>query len=253
MRRIALTIAYDGTSYGGWQRQKNAKTVQETVENAVLELFGEKVVVMGSGRTDAGVHAIGQIGVMDLSHPIACPNLVLALNSKLPEDIRILKAQETKPDFNPQFDAKKKTYQYTFFDGAIMPPHLRLYAVPCEYPTDWDLVEEALHCFEGTMDFKACCASGSAALTGSKGTVRTVYEARLIRDEKEKIYTIRITGNGFLYNMVRIIAGTVLEVGQGALSLEDMKRALREKDRSGLGQTAPGKGLTLFSVEYEEM
>jgi len=253
MRRIALTISYDGTLYGGWQRQQNAPTIQETIENAIEKLFGEKVVVMGSGRTDAGVHAVGQIGVFDLEHTIPCDRLVLALNANLPDDIRILLAKETKADFNPQFDAKKKTYHYTFYDGTIMPPHLRLYAVPTEYQTNWDLVEETLHCFEGTMDFKACCASGSAALTSVKGTVRTIYEAKLIRNEKEKLYTISICGNGFLYNMVRIIAGTVLEVGKGALPIEAVKKALVDGDRAGLGQTAPAKGLTLYSVEYEEM
>ena len=249
MRRIKLTVGYDGTAYAGWQRQQNGMSVQQTIEEALDGLFHEGTKIQGSGRTDAGVHARGQICAFDLAHPIPLRALILALNATLPDDVRIYGAEEAKADFNPQFDAKRKTYRYRIYDGEVLPPEFRNYAFLPGWRIDWDRAEEAIPLFTGEKDFACCCASGSSAQT----TVRTVYSLRLLRDaEAPGLVTLEICGSGFLYNMVRIIAGTLLEVGKGTISREIIEEAFRSGDRTLLGPTAPAKGLMLWSVEYDE-
>ncbi|MCF0136342.1 MAG: tRNA pseudouridine(38-40) synthase TruA [Lachnospiraceae bacterium] len=251
MRRIKLTIAYDGTAYAGWQRQENGTAVQAVIEDVIEGQFHEKVHLQGSGRTDAGVHARGQVAAFSLEHPIPADKLLLALNANLPEDIRILNCREADPDFHPQFDAKRKTYVYRIFNGKVLLPQWR--------NTTWlvtDGLEEApmrevLKMLEGEHDFHAFRSSKAV----NASTVRTVYEAtlRVISEEREPggtLYELSVTGNGFLYNMVRIIAGTVVEAGRGKISPEDVKRALETGDRELLGPTAPAHGLTLDRVEY---
>lgn len=248
-RRIKLTLGYDGTAYAGWQRQKNGPSVQETIEAALDRLFHEGTKIVGSGRTDAGVHAHAQVAAFTLKHPIPCDSLLLALNSNLPDDIRIYRAEEVNADFHPQFQAKQKTYRYRFYEGDVLPTQLRLYTVQVLPGVDWDKVEEALPLIEGTHDFACCCASGSVA----SETVRTIFAAKLLREEEgEGIYTLELTGNGFLYNMVRILAGTLLEIGRDRLPAEALREALLDGERSKLGATAPAKGLELWKVEYPE-
>ncbi len=256
-RRIKLTLGYDGGAYAGWQRQNNGLGVQEVLENTLDALFHEGTRVQGSGRTDAGVHARGQVAAFDLAHPIPLRQLILALNATLPEDVRIYEAEEVKAGFNPQFDAKTKTYRYRFYDGEVLPPEWRRIAAlsgssfssEYGYTVDWDLFEEIGQAFVGEHDFACCCASGSSAVT----TVRTVTQLKLLREEEgPHVMTLEISGNGFLYNMVRIIAGTLLEAGKRNISREIIEEALQSGRRELLGPTAPAKGLMLWSVCYEE-
>lgn len=245
MRRIAFEVGYDGTDYAGWQRQENGLSIQQVLEDTVEKLFHEKVHVMGSGRTDAGVHARGQVAAMDLQHTIPTDRLQLALNSNLPEDIRIYRVWEAVEDFHPRFGAKRKTYGYRFVNGAVMPPELRRYYTLIREPLDLNKMEAALKLLEGEHDFIAFRSSGGMNLS----TVRQIYRTALIPDGDG--YRIEVTGNGFLYNMVRIIAGTAFEIGKGKLDLDSITKALDTGRRDLLGPTAPGQGLMLLSVEYE--
>lgn len=246
MRRIALTIGYDGTEYAGWQRQENGLAVQQVIEDVIEKLFHERVHVMGSGRTDAGVHARGQVAAFDFKHPIPVERLKLALNANLPADIRIYQVWEAKAEFHPRFNAKRKTYAYRFINGEIMPPELRKYYTLVKEPLNIEKMQEALKMLEGEHDFLAFRSSGGMNLS----TVRTIYSA-VLKEEGEG-YRIEVTGNGFLYNMVRIIAGTLFEIGKGKLDLECITKALNTGRRELLGPTAPGMGLMLMKVDYTE-
>lgn len=246
MRRIALTIGYDGTEYAGWQRQENGLAVQQVIEDVIEKLFHERVHVMGSGRTDAGVHARGQVAAFDFKHPIPVERLKLALNANLPADIRIYQVWEAEAEFHPRFNAKRKTYAYRFINGEIMPPELRKYYTLVKEPLNIEKMQEALKMLEGEHDFLAFRSSGGMNLS----TVRTIYSA-VLKEEGEG-YRIEVTGNGFLYNMVRIIAGTLFEIGKGKLDLECITKALNTGRRELLGPTAPGMGLMLMKVDYTE-
>ncbi len=247
MRRIALKIAYDGTGYAGWQRQKNGVSIQQTIEEAVYGLFHETVRLIASGRTDAGVHAAGQIAAMDLSHPIPADRLLMALNSRLPDSIRIMDCREVTANFNPRYDAKRKTYRYLVYEGRVLPPQYRFVAVQETRRMDWGRVREALRLLEGTHDFAAFQTTGRPVGT----TVRTIEQAALSASpESPHLYSMDVTGNGFLYNMVRIIAGTALEIGCGKRQMETVTKALATGCRRFAGPTAPAKGLMLMSVEY---
>lgn len=254
MRRIILKIAYDGTAYAGWQRQDNGTAVQAVIEDTIERLFSEKVHVMGSGRTDAGVHARGQIAAVDLDHGIPAANLLMALNANLPEDIRILGAVEGKEDFHPQYHAKKKTYVYRFYNGRVMPPELRQFTDHVAENLNEEAMKRCIKALEGEHDFYAF----RSAKAVNASTVRIIFKAELKKaliDESlasgGSLYELRVTGNGFLYNMVRIIAGTVIDIGRGRIGEDAIETALKTLDRSVLGLTAPAKGLTLESVEYE--
>ena len=246
MRRIALKIGYDGTDYAGWQRQENGLAVQQVIEDVIEKLFHEQIHLMGSGRTDAGVHARGQVAAFDFEHGIPVDRLKLALNANLPADIRIYHVWEAAADFHPRFGAKQKTYAYRFINGDIMPPELRRYYTLVKEPLHIEVMEQALKLLEGEHDFLAFRSSGGMNLS----TVRTIYHTALIKEEEG--YRIEVTGNGFLYNMVRIIAGTLFEIGKGKLDLGCITQALEIGRRQLLGPTAPGTGLMLMSVEYTE-
>jgi len=253
MRRIAFTVAYDGTNYVGWQRQDNGLSVQEVLEGVIARLFGETVHVMGSGRTDAGVHARGQVAAMELEHPIPCENLLRAMNSNLPDDIRIFDMWEAAGDFHPRFQAKEKTYHYQMILGPVMPPECRLNHVLVSEALDIDAMRRALADFVGEHDYYAFRSSGGENLT----TVRTVYAAELILNDEAagdgwKELTLSVTGNGFLYHMVRLLAGTLLEIGKGKLPEDTIRKALETGDKELVGPTAPAKGLTLWQVVYAE-
>lgn len=248
-RRIALRIAYDGTDYAGWQRQKNGLSIQQVIEETIERLFGESVHLTASGRTDAGVHAEGQVAAFDLAHEVPVERLKAALNSNLPETIRVMEVWEATPDFQPRFDAKRKTYRYAVYNAEILPPQDRLFAVREYRRIDWKRVAEALHLIEGTHDFAAFHSTGSS----EKGTVRTVFAARTWASaEKPDLHLIEVTGNGFLYNMVRIIVGTVLDIGCGKREMSCIEAAFQTGNRDLTGPTAPAKGLTLVQVEYEK-
>lgn len=246
-RRIVFTVAYDGTAYAGWQRQKNGISIQQVLEETVEKQFHEEVHIVGSGRTDAGVHARGQIAAMTLEHPIPLRGLMMAMNSRLPSDIRILECRQAQPDFNPRYDAKRKTYRYTIYEGVTMLPQYRNMAAFSSTGLDWNRIAEMLQMLVGVHDFAAFQTTGSSAKT----TVREIYDIKLHQSQDDPgLHYIDITGNGFLYNMVRIIAGTAIDVGKGKRTPDMVREALRTGERHLTGPTAPPQGLMLMQVEY---
>ena len=248
--RFVLKVAYDGTEYAGWQCQKNANSVQEALENAIFEALKIKVRVTGSGRTDAGVHAAGQICHFDAEVRVPAQNMPDCINRFLPRDIRALEGWSAEENVDSSRSAKRKTYCYTLYDGLREMPLLERYAVRVENLPSLELLQKNAKRLEGTHDFKAFCASGSSVKT----TVRTVFEVRV---EEERIFGTRVvrifvTGNGFLYNMVRTMTGELLDLAWGKRTEESLHEAFETGERSLLGKTMPAKGLTLMQVEYEE-
>ena len=242
--KIKLTLSYDGTHYCGWQRQKNGVSVQETVENAIFSLTGEKVSATGSGRTDAGVHAEGQIACFDTSANIPPEKFYKALNVLLPPDIKAVKSEKAEEGFHPVRAAKRKTYVYTLYVSDVSLPLLERYAVRVE-KLDIEKVKAAAKLIKGTHDFKCFSSVGGSVKT----TVRTVYSVSV--KEKNGIIKITVSGNGFLYNMVRIIVGTLVKVGQGKMTEEEVNKMLSGGGRTLGGTTFPAKGLCLKKVEYK--
>ncbi len=245
MRRIMLTVAYDGTNYSGWQIQPNGDTIEGQLNRHLSELLGEEIKVSGASRTDAGVHALCNLAVFDTNHRIAADRIAPALNARLPEDIRIQKSEETTSEFHPRFVKTRKTYEYRIYRGVYENPIGRQYAHFVYVPLDVEKMQRAAGCLLGEHDFKSFCAKG----TQVKTTVRTIYEAS-VREEGPYII-IRVKGNGFLFNMVRIIAGTLLEVGRGAMKVDEIPKILMACEREAAGPTAPARGLTLVSYEFE--
>ena len=242
---IKLTVTYDGTNYCGWQIQPNKPTVQETIENALFSLTGEKLKVIGSGRTDAGVHAEGQVAHFKREKENIPPEkYAIALNIILPDDVKIVKSERAEEDFSARRSAKKKTYVYrTYVSEALLPLKDR-YALQLEKQPDVSAMRECARLIEGEHDFKAFCSSGTAVKT----TTRTVYSIDIIESGND--ITFSVTGSGFLYNMVRIIVGTLLAVGRGKIGKTEVKEMLNTGKRSLGGKTIPAKGLTLLRVEY---
>lgn len=246
--RYVLLVAYDGTEYGGWQTQNNAVTVQSVLANALSDALGQRVRVTASGRTDSGVHAAAQVCHFDAETTIPAQNIADALNARLPDDISVLRSAAAPDGFDAINSAKRKTYCYRVYLAPRRNPLKERYAVRVKFPVDCEKLLRAAHMFEGEHDFKAFCAGGSDVKT----TVRTVYsieikfsESRLSRDVE-----IYVTGNGFLYNMVRTLAGTLIYYAAGKLAEENLGRALYGLDRDAVGKTMPAKGLTLESVDY---
>lgn len=248
--RYVMKIAYDGASYAGWQRQKNAISVQETLENAIMAALGVDVRVTASGRTDAGVHAAGQVCHFD-SDTLTVPpeKMPDCLNRFLPPDVRVVKGWAGAADFDSNRSAKRKTYCYSLYVSAREMPLKERYAVRIEEAPSLEVLQKTAKRFEGTHDFKAFCASGSSVKT----TVRTVYEVRVEEGESfgSRDLKIYVTGNGFLYNMVRTMAGELLALALRKKSVESLQAAFETGDRNLLGKTMPAKGLCLMSVEYE--
>ena len=246
MPRIHLILEYDGTDYSGWQRQDNAPTVQQTAEEALLRLTGEKTVLHAASRTDAGVHALGQSAHFDTESRIPPEKFSYAMNALLPPDVRVRSSRLVPGDFHAQRDALGKRYRYLFYNsphaGAInRRTHAHIY-----YPMDVSRMAEAAEALRGRHDFIAFAASGFSVKT----TVRTIWDAR-VRDLGEGEIALTVEGDGFLYNMVRIIAGTLAAIGTGRLGEDAIARALASGDRLDLGPTAPALGLTLMKVFYE--
>ncbi|MBQ3115938.1 MAG: tRNA pseudouridine(38-40) synthase TruA [Clostridia bacterium] len=242
--RIKLTLSYDGTAYCGWQVQPNGVSVQEVVEKAIEKATGERVRVTGSGRTDSGVHAEGQVAHFDTESSVPADKFYKAINVHLPADVKILKSEAVTDDFHACNKAKKKTYRYALYLSDVDLPLKDRYAVKIDKLPDLSLVQKVASTLEGEHDFKAFCASGS----GAKTTVRTVYKIAI--EQKQNDILFCVTGNGFLYNMVRIMVGTLLDVGYGKLTENDVKEMLNTGNRKKGGKTLPAKGLCLINVEY---
>lgn len=251
MRTIKLTLAYDGTDYVGWQQQAEGRSVQEEVERAVAEIEGRPVRVNGAGRTDAGVHALGQVASARIAHTIDCATLVRALNAKLPDDIRVLCADDTADHFHARFSARGKTYRYQIDTGDVADPFLRRYAWRVAEPLDLGAMRAAAAVLVGKHDVAAFQAAG----TDVGSTVRTIHRIGVdphapMSPLGARGVLIRVTGDGFLRHMVRIVVGTLVEVGTGRRPAADMSRILASRDRNAAGPTAPPRGLVLASVDY---
>lgn len=244
MRRIRLTVAYDGTNYHGWQVQQNGITIESELDRCLTELLGEPVEVIGASRTDSGVHALGNIAVFDTTARMPAEKFPYALNQRLPEDIRVQAAEEVPSDWSPRRASSRKTYEYRIYRAQFPMPTKRLYSLFCYRSLNAAKMQEAARFLEGEHDFKSFCQSGAQV----ESTVRTLYKAE-VREEGEDL-VICVCGNGFLYNMVRIIVGTLLEVGQGKREPADVERILAAKDRGAAGPTAPPQGLTLIKYEF---
>lgn len=244
MKRILLTISYDGTNYSGWQKQKNAVTVQGEFDKACSTLFKTDIESIGASRTDAGVHALGQRAVIDVDTSIPAEKIPLALNPLLPDDIVVTYAEEVGADFNPRFKALKKTYEYSIYNAPFRNPIYRNYSEYVRCELDLDSMRTACEAFVGEHDFRAFCASGNS----SKTTVRTIYSLDIEKDGD--FIKIRVTGNGFLYNMVRIIAGTLIYVGEGRIAPDDLPEIIASGDRRKAGKTAGPSGLVLVKIMY---
>lgn len=244
MKRVRLTVAYDGTNYHGWQTQNNGITVESELNRCLSELLGERVEVIGASRTDSGVHALGNIAVFDTKNRMPADRISYALNRRLPEDIRIQKSEEVSAGWHPRRRASRKTYEYRIYRGEFPMPVKRLYACFVYQPLDVEKMRRAAQYLTGEHDFRSFCQAGSQA----KSTVRTLYEVTL--EEQGADLVIRVCGSGFLYNMVRILAGTLIEIGKGKQEPDSMKAVLEARDRSAAGPTAPACGLTLIKYEF---
>ena len=242
--RIVLELSYLGTEYHGWQIQPNVTTVQGKLCEALTKIYSEPTVCYGCSRTDAGVHAKSFVCHFDTEKPFALERLPLALNANLPKDIAVISAKEAGEDFHSRFSAKRKTYEYLVWNGKTRNALLSSRALHFPYALDRELMEKAAGHFVGTYDFSAFMAQGSQTTT----TVRTVYEAKTKWDGELMRFTV--TGNGFLYNMVRIMVGTLLYVGQGKIAPDGIPEIIASLDRTKAGPTAEPQGLYLAKVEY---
>ena len=245
MRNIKLTIEYDGNCYNGWQKQPNKLNIQGEIERAIYNITKEEVDLIGSGRTDAGVHALGQVANFKTNSQISIEKLPLAINSQLKNSIVIKEAEEVNERFHSRYNAKHKTYRYIINNSKCGTAIYRNLEYSYPFKLDAEKMKQASKYFEGEHDFKAFKSSG----TSSKNSVRTIYKA-IVKQEGEKII-IELTGNGFLYNMVRIISGTLLDVGLGKIQPEEIPEMIESKDRQRAGKTLPAHGLYLVEVKYD--
>ena len=244
MKRIKLTVAYDGTNYYGWQKQPDAITVEEVVNRELTRLLQEPIEVIGASRTDSGVHALGNVAVFDTDTRIPPEKISYALNARLPKDIVIQDSKEVPPDFHPRRTDCVKTYEYRILNTRFPVPTMRLYAHYVYKPLDVEKMQAAAAFLVGEHDFASFCSAGSQV----KETVRTIY--RLDLNREGNMVSFQVEGNGFLYNMVRIIAGTLIEVGIGSYPPERVREMLEARDRIRCGPKAPACGLTLVGIRY---
>ncbi len=245
MRNIKLTIEYDGKEFNGWQKQPSKLNIQGTIEQAIKTITGEDVDLQASGRTDAGVHALGQVANFKTNSNIPIEKMSIAINCNLKKSIRIVKAEEVEERFHSRLSCKRKTYRYIINNSEIPSAIYRNLETHIPYKLDIEKMKQAVKYFEGEHDFKAFKASG----TSSKSSIRTIYKAEVLKMPNNRIY-IELTGNGFLYNMVRIIAGTLVDVGTGKIKPEDIEKIIESKDRTNAGKTLPPQGLYLICVNY---
>ena len=247
MKRIMLTVAYDGTNYHGWQYQNNGKTIEGELNKALSSLLQKNIEVIGASRTDAGVHAMCNVAVFDTDAGIPAEKYSYALNQMLPDDIRIRKSEEVPADFHPRKTDTVKTYEYRIDCEEFADPIKTRYAYFTYVPLDASKMQEAAFHLIGTHDFKSFCSVNTTATT----TVRTIFDIQVIRDGVDIV--VRITGNGFLYNMVRIIVGTLMDVGRGKYAPEKVKEILEAVDRTAAGPTVPACGLMLKELRFPEL
>ncbi|MGB6945881.1 MAG: tRNA pseudouridine(38-40) synthase TruA [Bryobacteraceae bacterium] len=247
MRRIKILVSYDGTAYHGWQVQPGLPAIQAALEQVISEIEGRSVQVAGSGRTDAGVHAVGQVAAFSIENPIPVDNLRRAMNRLLPRDIRVLSVEDAAIDFHPRFQARRKTYEYRIFRGEICSPFDRLYVCHHPYPLAMEDMIALAPLLEGEHDFRAFAASDDRDELGLS-KVRTIFCSRLTLEGERLIY--RVTGSGFLKHMVRNIVGVLLEAGKGNVDRAAFLARLEAGCEIPPGPTAPARGLFLISVEY---
>ena len=245
MKRIKLVVAYDGTNYCGWQVQPNGETIEGVLNKALTELLKEDIKVTGASRTDSGVHSLGNVAVFDTETRIPPEKISFALNQRLPEDIVVQDSCQVADDFHPRHCDSRKTYEYRILNRKFPMPTRRLDTYFFYRDLDVELMRQGASYIEGTHDFKSFCSANSPV----EDTVRTVYSVKV--DKADDIINIRVQGSGFLYNMVRIIAGTLIQVGLGEIKPEDIPGILEAKNRSAAGPTAPAQGLTMIGIEYE--
>lgn len=246
VKRVRLTVAYDGTNYRGWQVQPNGITIEQVLNEKLSALLGEEIVVTGASRTDSGVHSLGNIAIFNTNTRMPAEKISFALNQRLPEDIVVQDSREVPSDWHPRYQNSRKTYEYRILNRTFRMPGRRFDTYFYYHPLDVEKMQQAAAYLEGVHDFKSFCAVGAQVKT----TTRTIYSCNVTRDASDVI-TVRVTGNGFLYNMVRIIAGTLIKVGGGELAPEEIPLILEKKDRSAAGPTAPAHGLTMIGIEYE--
>lgn len=244
--RYLLTVAYDGSNYYGWQRQNEFITVQQKLEEALSQLLKKEIAVRGSSRTDTGVHALGQHAVFEAETSIPIEKMPFAINTFLPDDIVVNDAKIVTEDFHPQNSVYKKTYEYRILNDKFPNPMLKKYTEFVHTPLDIEKMNEACKFFLGTHDFKSFCASGSTAKT----TIRTIFELKV--DKKSNIIYINVTGSGFLYNMVRIITGTLIYVGQGKIKPCEITEIINSCDRAKAGKTVSPNGLILKKIYIKD-
>ena len=246
MRNIKLTIEYDGKEFNGWQKQPKQLNIQGTIEKAIQQITGEEVELMASGRTDSGVHALGQVANFKTNSNIPIEKIPIAINSNLKKSILIRSAEEVEERFHSRLTCKRKTYRYVINNSKYGTAIYRNLETHIPVKLDVEKMEEAIKYFEGEHDFKAFKSSG----TSSKSSIRTIYKAEIIKNDNDKIW-IELTGNGFLYNMVRIIAGTLVDVGLGKIEPDAIPNIIKSKKRENAGKTLPPQGLYLVKVDYE--
>jgi tRNA pseudouridine38-40 synthase len=283
-KRIRLWVSYDGTNYHGWQIQNNGITIESELNKALSDLYKQEIKVIGASRTDSGVHALGNVAIYDVDSPIPAEKVCYAVNARLPEDIRVTRSEEVPADWHPRKCESRKTYEYRIYLGEILPPVKRLYCHHVYRALDIEAMRRAAAYLVGEHDFKSFCQENAQVET----TVRTIYSIQIFTNRditfsllsssqenaakepascwqqtmlpntkhateaRDEELIIRVTGGGFLYNMVRIIVGTLLEVGVGRWQPEKVKEILEQRDRSAAGPTAPSKGLTLMKYEFSE-
>ena len=255
MRNIKLTVAFDGTAYSGWQIQPGALTIQGMLIEAVARVTGERPVIHGSGRTDAGVHARALVASFRTGSRIPPAQLVRALNSSLPRDIRIMSASLAPESFHSRISAKSKIYRYQIYRGAILPPHLAREFWHCTYPIDLGIIREGIRLLPGEHDFASFAAkSGKLDLPGNpaqdRNTVRTLFRAEVKSSGARLVFVFE--GSGFLHHMVRNMVGTLLDLGRGRCNLQEFSDLLQQRDRTLAGVTAPACGLVLWRVKYRQ-
>ena len=253
MGRVLMRVAYDGTKYSGWQVQPNAVTIEGVLNEALGQLTGETIQVIGASRTDAGVHSLGNVAVFDTESRIPPEKMCYAVNNLLPQDIRAIESIQVPDDFHPRHCDSVKTYEYRIWNDSFPSPTLRLYSHFTYRKIDVDKMKSAAAKLVGEHDFGAFCGSGSQAET----TVRTIYSIDIIEErcedyESGRMIRIRVKGSGFLYNMVRIIAGTLLDIGTGILEVSVIDRCLETCNRADAGPTAPACGLTMIGIKFEQ-
>ena len=250
-RNIKLLLSFDGTGYAGWQKQKSEETIQGVIENRLQVMTGEYTCLHGAGRTDAGVHALGMVANFETEAEIPCTGFVRGLNSLLPDDIRVLDAEEADRDFHARRSARAKTYWYHLTNGPVQLPTERLYCAHVFAELDFEAMQDGFGYLIGTHDFSSFEGTGSRdpELAG-RGAVRTIMEAGIMTAGEGNYKRFVITGDGFLRHMVRNIVGTMLEVGQGRLLPSEIVSILAARDRSAAGPTAPARGLFLKQILY---